>query len=231
MLNYRVLYGLYAAALCSYGFKNYAIKNLSKDQTLFCSYLNNNLTLESRTEKIMKEEDLRGKTPTDIWKYIAKLNEIIVEGESNFNRVNSTLCDLVETLAAREHGSRANNKVLSIVFPGCSKKPFRIRTLSNLIEFIRDPSKAVDKGLCCPEAVIAWNEKISDNEKIRIQKNIETLLEDHPTLLASFQRLKGLWVVAHNTTDIQQGIQYFDEADSMVARALIDLLPFQDNNS
>jgi hypothetical protein len=115
---------------------------------------------------------------------------------------------ITEGLPAREIGNRADIAALKKVFPGASKKPYSIRSLTNLEQFIDDPSRAFSNSLCPPGAVEAWN-AMCDIDKNEIKANLLALKDAHPGLIYSIKTLKSNYAYAHTINCITDINDYF----------------------
>ena len=139
---------------------------------------------------------------------ISELLSNEVSSERRISELENEVASIKEGISAREIGNRADNVALKKVFPNAMKRPFCIRTLSNLVKFIDDPKQSAKDGLCSPEALASWS-RMNDAEINNIKEKLSTLTNEFPALMFSIKTLKDNWKVAHNITTVSGTIDYF----------------------
>ena len=92
--------------------------------------------------------------------------------------------------SAHDLGCQADLAALQQVFPDAIKKPYSIRSLADLVEFIKNPDTAAMESICSPEAVSAWSAK-EEHEKKVIKDKLNDLLGKFPKLIFSIELLKN----------------------------------------
>ena len=140
---------------------------------------------------------------------ISELLSNEVSSERRISEIENEVASIKEGISAREIGNRADNAALKKVFPNAMKRPFCIRTLSNLVKFIDDPKQSAKDGLCSPEALASWS-KMDDAEINNIKEKLSILTNESPALIFSIKTLTDDWTkVAHNITTVSGTIDYF----------------------
>ena len=140
---------------------------------------------------------------------ISELLSNEVSSERRISEIENEVASIKEGISAREIGNRADNAALKKVFPNAMKRPFCIRTLSNLVKFMDDPKQSAKDGLCSPEALASWS-KMDDAEINNIKEKLSILTNESPALIFSIKTLTDDWTkVAHNITTVSGTIDYF----------------------
>jgi hypothetical protein len=147
--------------------------------------------------------------------------------EQDIQKISLVCCDLktkyekiTETLSARQIAILAESKLIKYIFPKATKSIFSIRSLSNLMDFIKNPIDAENKNKCMPGSAEAWEKIDIEQRQIIINKTTQ-LKEKHPKLVHCIKELKQDGNrVAHTMTNFSQTLEYFRKVDEDIAELL-----------
>ena len=111
-----------------------------------------------------------------------------------------------KNITAWQLGQLAEKNILQFVFPECSRKPFRIRTLKHLQSFLENPQDAANKDKCDEKAPEKWQE-MSKKEKKEIIERLAFILDNHKDILGCIDDLKHCFQDADADADIVEALQ------------------------
>ena len=144
---------------------------------------------------------------------VSKLNERVEELEV-FKRKYDNMS---HTLSSREVGNKADIVAMDLIFPGCRKEVYQIRSLNNLVAFMGNNPN----GIKFCETAIQARDNLSFQEKKEIEDRIKKIDEEHPKLLSSIKLLKGRWELAHTILyEIEDSTKYYDDVSDDIADAV-----------
>jgi hypothetical protein len=124
-------------------------------------------------------------------------------------QVKAGLEQIIQPISARQIASNADLAAMNLIFPGARKKPFCLKSLSNLISFIRNPNSAEFTSPLGPKE---WS-KLAESVKQDIKSKLDRLLESRPYLNVSIKTLKdSAWKQVHATTNIIDTVAYYKNA-------------------
>ena len=152
---------------------------------------------------------------SDIAALKAEVRRLIDENtelKERVQRLEQEFALLKVGLSAREIGVRADTAAMRYVFPNVTQKPYSIRSLINLSQFIENPEEATAECLCAPNASVSWS-VMEDGEKHRIKSRLQELLGQYPGLIHAIETLKDDWQGPHNATSVAAIIEYFQTID------------------
>jgi hypothetical protein len=149
-----------------------------------------------------------------------ELNVRLTTTVEDLTDVRHRLTTMELTLGSREIANQTESKAMKEIFPNCTKRPYSLRSLQNLTDFLEDPHKAQRRGLCMPGALAAW-EAMSAEEHNTILQNQRVFDADFPSLLCHIQNLKENGVMtAHQATSLDETIAHFRGLDDDLADGL-----------
>jgi chromosome segregation ATPase len=139
------------------------------------------------------------------------------EVSAKLSVVTARLDEVIQPISARQIATDADEKAIKTVFPMAKKRPYCIRSFSNLREFLQSPQDAVKKQLCYPDANDAWL-KLSEKEREAIKERLRLLEIAHPKLGYSIKEVKdNCWRAAHtisvSATELVKSFSESDEED------------------
>lgn len=97
--------------------------------------------------------------------------------------------DALQPFTAQQIAYDADEKAISVAFPGASLRPFCIRSFSDLVTFISNPASDRVTG---PEAPTAWA-AMNSNEKASVTERAHAIRCKFPYLLCSIAALKDCY--------------------------------------
>ena len=118
--------------------------------------------------------------------------------------------------------TNADAAAMDAIFPLCRKKPYCLRSHSNLLSFLSNPKSDMFTGLLAPKSWLELNEV----ERTAIKSNAEQFTIHNPFLKSSIETLKSeSWRQEHNTT-VQETLNFYkgDEVAYEAVMACADFL-------
>lgn len=137
------------------------------------------------------------------------------------------LDQVIQPLSARQIAADADTAAMDLVFPNCRKKPFCLRSLSNLVKFVRNPSSAEVQDYVSPLGPQAWL-NLPEEKREAIRANIERLSMERPYLASCIKTLKdSAWKQAHSTTTVSETVEFYkNTGDDVAAEAVEECAQF-----
>ena len=175
-------------------------------------------TLYSEMERLRNENERFNQELASLKK--VQENTLKVQQDS----VNE-LHEIKSTLVASEIGIRAETKIINYIFPKCSRKPYRIRSFSNLCRFLEDPNNATKQDLCDENAPDEWN-KLDEEFRASVKCRLKAVVEKAPQLKGAIKDLKDMWESAHPKCNDYNGILSYFENDPDIVDAFKICRPF-----
>lgn len=221
------------------------VEKASSRRFLMSIYLVSPNSVPSNSQKmsmisISKEEDLKGKSLSEIWKYIEEISGKIqttgaLQSDNKKNVYSHTLTKNTESFLktywlkydARGFGGRAHSRARFAVFPGCISEQILKWNLTTLINVINNPEEALEKGLCSSKSYNRWLNEKTEAERNEIKFKSQILLQKFPKLLSSIQLLYDCpqEYDFNEYMTIEDNISFYTEIDIEVANALKHIQP------
>ena len=134
--------------------------------------------------------------------------------------------ELLQPIGAREIASRCDIKAMDFIFPHCRRKPWCLRSYSNLLSFLSNPHSDDYSG---PDAPGAWL-KLSEEQKTATLKRKAFVVERYSYLKLHIMDLKKKGnEVAHRATSFDELYAFYSqEEDPELLEALLDCQTFLD---
>ena len=124
---------------------------------------------------------------------------------------------LSHTLSAREVGNKADIVAMDLVFPGCRKDTYKIKSLNNLVAFINNNPN----GIKFSETAIQARDNLPLEEQKGMSDRLQKLWNEHPKLFDSIKLLKSPWKAAHEIIyELIESTKYYDEVSVDMADAV-----------
>ena len=102
----------------------------------------------------------------------------------------------------------ADNAAIDAIFPLCRKRPYCLRSYSNLLSFISNPESDEFTG---PHAPKSWLE-LEEIERAAIKSKAEQFSIGNPYLKVSIKTLKSeAWKQAHSTTTVEETLNFYEK--------------------
>jgi regulator of replication initiation timing len=153
---------------------------------------------------------------------VKQLKERVVELEEFKNKYDN----MSHTLSSREVASKADVVAMDFVFPGCRKEVYQIKSLNNLVAFIRNNPN----GIKFCETAIQARDKLSSQEKKGIEDRLQELENNYPKLMDSIKLLKGFWEFAHSVLyELNESSKYYEGTNDNIADAVKTCWSFYEN--
>lgn len=111
---------------------------------------------------------------------------------------------------------------MKYVFPKCSMRSSRIRSLFALTNFLKNPETTAAKtDLCAETAADAWKSLYEDT-KNEVKQRMEYVRTQFPGLRDSIKDLKECAFIAHPPCRDFEALQQYFSADSNMLQSLLD---------
>jgi hypothetical protein len=130
---------------------------------------------------------------------------------------------VIRPISGRQLATNADYAAMDAIFPQCRKKPYCLRSYSNLMSFLSDPKSDMFTGPLAPESWL----KLDEVERTAIQSNAKQFIIHNPFLKSSIDTLKSeCWRLAHNITTLQDTLNFLrgDEVAYEAVRTCADFL-------
>lgn len=147
-------------------------------------------------------------------KSVEDVNKQYKEVSAKLLTVTDRLDEVIQPISARQMATNADIAALDAIFPQCRKKPYCLRSYSNLLSFLSNPASDEFTG---PLAPAAWL-KLEEDERKAIQKKADKFASSNPFLRFSIKTLKSdAWKQAHSTTTVEETLIFFQQHGDEVA--------------
>lgn len=187
-----------------------------KDEKLSVSFKESRLNEETLREKfkILKQEckQLHEEIQAHAVRLDAQQKEIL--------SVRSELDGLQNTLKVAQVGIAAEQAAIHYIFPKCTTKLYRLRSLHALRMFLADPEgTAENTDLCGESAAENYRRLLSEEERLAIKSRFQWVKDSFPTLRDSIKDLKDYASAAHAPCgDFEELLRHFqDDEDTRTA--------------
>jgi hypothetical protein len=141
-------------------------------------------------------------------KSVEDVNKQYQEVSVKLSRVTARLDEVVQPISARQMATNADNAAIDAIFPQCRKKPYCLRSYSNLLCFLSKPESDEFTG---PLAPAAWLE-LTEDERTAIKTKADQFVVNNPYLKVSIKTLKSeAWKQAYSTTTVEETLKFYKQ--------------------
>jgi hypothetical protein len=113
---------------------------------------------------------------------------------------------VIQPISARLMASNADNAAIDAIFPLCRKKPYCLRSYSNLLSFLSKPESDEFTGLLAPRS---WLELKKIN-RTAIKSKAKQFAARNGYLKVSITTLKSeAWKQAHSITTVEETLNFY----------------------
>ena len=139
-------------------------------------------------------------------KEIIKLTKQYHEVSEKLTVVTARLDAVIQPISARQMAINADNSAIDAIFPLCRKRPYCLRSYSNLLSFLSNPESDEFTGPLAPKA---WLE-LKEIERTTIKSKAEQFAVHNPYLKVSITTLKSeAWKQADSTTTVEETLNFY----------------------
>ena len=137
-----------------------------------------------------------------------KVSEKYDEVSEKLTAITVLLDTVTQPIFARQMVINADNAAIEAVFPLCRKKPYCLRSYSNLLSFLSKPESDEFTGPLAPRS---WLE-LKEIERNATKSKAEQFAAHNPYLKVSIRVLKNeAWKKAHSTTTVEETLKFYNE--------------------
>lgn len=175
------------------------IKKLTDEKDFFFRKAQNIEDLSAKIARYHNENE-------SLEKDIIKLTKLYHEVSEKLTAVTARLDAVIQPISARQMAANADNAAIDAIFPLCRKKPYCLRSYSNLLSFLSNPESDELTG---PLAARSWLE-LKEIERTAIKSKAEQFAARNPYLKVSITTLKSeAWKQAHSTTTVEETLNFY----------------------
>ena len=177
------------------------IKKLTEERDFFFIKAQSIENLSAKIVQYHNENEL-------LQKEIIGLKEQYHEVSEKLTAITVLLDAVIQPISARQMAINADNAAIDAIFPLCRKKPYCLRSYSNLLSFLSKPESDEFTGPLAPRS---WLE-LKEIERTAIKSKAEQFAVDNPYLKVSITTLKSeSWKQAHSTTTVEETLKFYKE--------------------
>jgi len=141
-------------------------------------------------------------------KEIASLRKSVEDVSSKLEKVTARLDEVIQPISARQMATNADDAAIEAIFPQCRKKPYCLRSYSNLLSFLSKPESDEFTGPLAPAAWLA----LTEAERVEIKTKADQFAAKNPYLKVSIKTIKSeAWKQAHSTTTVEETLSFFQQ--------------------
>ena len=191
------------------------IKKLTEEREFFFREAQSIEDLSAKIVQYHNENKSLEKDITTMRKYVEDVNMQYKEISAKYEDVSAKLLtitarldEVIQPISAGQMATNADNAAIDAIFPQCRKKPYCLRSYSNLLSFLSKPESDEFTG---PDAPAAWL-KLAEDERKAIKDKADQFAISNPYLKVSIKTLKSAaWKQAHSTTTVKETLRFYQE--------------------
>ncbi|RYG94473.1 hypothetical protein EON65_57445 [archaeon] len=158
-------------------------------------------------ESLQKELSIMKQSMEDVKEQYVEVSAELMALNGKFQEVKARLDSVIQPISARQLAMNADKAAISAIFPECRRKPYYLRSYSNLLSFLSNPESDQFAG---PLAAAAWW-KLTEDDRVAIKTRAEQFVVQNPDLRISIKTLKEEWEQAHSCTTVEETLSFIEK--------------------
>lgn len=144
----------------------------------------------------------------ELMEIVASLKKSLEDVSLQLSHVTARLDEVIQPISARRIATDADAAAIAAIFPQCRKKPYCLRSYSNLLSFLLKPESDEFTGPLAPAAWLA----LTEEERAEIKTKADKFTNENPYLRLSIKTLKSeAWKQAHSTKTIEETLTFYKQ--------------------